>query len=243
MEEIDLKDLFNIFWKRKISIILITLIVMCIGVIYSFLFTTPKYSSSTSLLLVGSTKDEGETSITTTDITINSKLVSTYSEIIKSRNVLREVLDNLDVKISEDSLRKSITVQQVTSTEMIKITVTTKNATESAKIANEIAKVFITKIKEYYNMNNVQVVDEAEVSKTPSNIKHSRDIIIFGFAGAVLAVIYALIANMLDTTVKTSDDIQKLFGVPVLAQIPTYELELQQIDQKNQKKRMMGGKK
>ena len=41
MEELDLKELFSIFWNKKTEIILITLIFMLIGVIYSFAFVTP----------------------------------------------------------------------------------------------------------------------------------------------------------------------------------------------------------
>ena len=51
MEEIDLKEFVMLFWNRKVSIILITIIFMLIGIIYSVGFVTPKYTSSTTLLL------------------------------------------------------------------------------------------------------------------------------------------------------------------------------------------------
>ena len=44
MEEIDLKELFQIFWHKKVYIVLIILIFMVIGVIYSVGFVTPMYS-------------------------------------------------------------------------------------------------------------------------------------------------------------------------------------------------------
>ena len=53
MEEIDLKELFEIFWHKKVQIILIILIFMVIGIIYSVGFVTPMYSSSTTLVLAG----------------------------------------------------------------------------------------------------------------------------------------------------------------------------------------------
>lgn len=231
MEELDLKELFNIFWSKKIQIILIVLIFIALGVIYTVGFTTPMYSSSTTLVLAGSSAEsenpETTNSITTTDITLNSKLVSTYSVLVKSKDVLNQVISNLGMDISWESLRNNVSVSAVEDTEVIEISVTTENAADSAKIANETAKVFTQKVAEIYNINNVYVVDEAEVSNTPSNINHQRDVIIFAFIGLVVAIIYVLVANMLDTTIKTVEDIEKEFKLPVLASVPVYENAMQ----------------
>ncbi len=229
MEELDLKELFNLFWNKKLQIILIVLIFIVLGVIYTVGFTTPMYTSSTTLLLAGTEKQEGQAqttnSITATDITINSNLVSTYSELVKSKNVLSQVISNLGIDINEDELRKNISVTAVKDTELIEIAVTTQNPEYAPRIANETAKVFIQKVAEFYNINNVHIVDEAELSQEPSNINHQKDIIIFAFIGLVVAVVYVLVANMLDTTIKTAEEIEKYFKVPVLASIPVCDLE------------------
>ena len=229
MEELDLKELFNIFWSKKVQIILIVLIFIALGVIYTVGFTTPMYSSSTTLLLAGSESSGGEAtnSITTTDITLNSKLVSTYSVLVRSKDVLSQVISNLGMNISWESLRNNVKVSSVENTEVIEISVTTNNAENSANIANEIAKVFTEKVAEIYNINNVHVVDEAEPENTPSNINHEKDVIIFAFIGLVVAVIYVLVSNMLDTTIKTAEDIEKEFKLPVLASVPVYENAIQ----------------
>ena len=208
MEELDLKDLFNIFWNKKLYIILIVLIFIVLGVIYTVGFTKPMYSSSTTLVLAGAGNNGNErtNSITATDVTLNSQLVSTYSVLVRSRDVLNQVISNLDMDISWESLSKNVSVSAVDDTEVIEISVTTENAEDSAKIANETAKVFTEKVAEIYNINNVHVVDEAEVEYTPSNINHQKDVIIFAFIGLVIAIIYVLIANMVDTTIKTADD-------------------------------------
>lgn len=225
MEELDLKELFQIFWNKKIQIILVILIFMVIGIIYTLGFVTPKYSSSTTLVLASGNNNKQTNTITTTDITLNSKLVSTYSELIKSKNVLRQVKSNLNINLDEEVLRNSIQVTSVKDTELIKITVTNEDATVSAKVANEIAKVFTGKVKEFYNIENIQVVDTAEIETHPSNINHTKDVAIFSLVGLVIAVMYVLIANMLDTTIKTAEEVEKLFKVPVLVNIPLYQVE------------------
>lgn len=229
MEEIDLKELFKVFWNKKIQIILIVAIFIVLGVIYTIGFVKPKYSSSTTLLLASSNKNAAtDTTITASDMTVNSKLVSTYSTLIKSKNILGTVISNLNIDIDEEILRKNITVSAVKDTEVIEISVTNEDAKVAAKIANEIAKVFIEKVKEeFYKIENVHVVDVAEVEEEPSNINHEKDVIIFAAIGVVVSLAYVFIAYMLDTTIKTAEEIESMFQLPVIASIPIYEENLQ----------------
>ena len=80
------------------------------------------------------------------------------------------------------------------------------------------------------------MLDEGVVDNVPSIFYHSWDVIIFAFIGVVVAVIYVLIANMLDTTIKSADDIERQFKLPVLASIPIYGADMQ-------KKKGKGGRK
>lgn len=221
MEELDLKELFSMFWTRKVHIILITLIFMVIGAIYSYVFVTPKYMSYTTLLLATSSEDTNKSStITTTDITLYNNLVSTYSELIRSKSVLIPVINNLNINKTEDALKEAITVSARKNTQIIEIDVIDSNPTEAKIIADEIAKVFMTQVSDIYKINNVHVVDEAEIATTPYNINHVKDIVMFAFIGLVVACIYVILANMLDTTVKTKEDVEKKLGLTVLTIIP-----------------------
>ncbi len=223
MEELDLKELFEMFWNKKIKIILIVAIFAVIGVIYSIGFVVPEYTAFTKLVLAGQSSDAtGNTTeaITTTDLTINSKLVGTYSELVTSNDVVRQVITNTGINISEEALKSSIEVSSVEDADVIKISVTNQNPTYATKLANETAKAFMEKVAEIYNINNVHVVDEAEEPQSPSNVNHLKDVIIFTFIGVVVAVAYVLIANMLDNTIKTREEVERLFKIPVIAEIP-----------------------
>lgn len=224
MEELDLKELLQLFWEKKVQIILIVAIFAVVGVIYTMGFIEPKYQSSTRLLLTtNSSSVAGSESITATDVTLNSKLVSTYSVLVKSQKVIREVISNLEINVDEADIRKNVTVSAVSDAEVIEIKVKNTDPVLAAKITNEIAKVFIENVKEYYGIENVRVVDTAEVPTAPCNINHTKDVVIFAFAGLVLSAIYILIVNMLDTTIKSEEDIEKIQGLKVLAEIPIYE--------------------
>ena len=186
---------------------------------------TPKYQASTTLLLAtnSSADNTGTGSITTSDVTLNSKLVSTYSKLVGSKKVIREVISNLSLDMEEETLKKSVSVTAVEDAEMIQISVKNEDPVLATKIANETASVFINNVKEYYNMENVHVVDKAEIPQEPSNVNHIKDVIIFSFIGVVIAVMYVLIANMLDTTIKSEEDIEKISKLTVLATMPLYE--------------------
>lgn len=228
MEEIDLKELVQMFWEKRVQIILITAIFAVIGIIYTLGFVTPKYQATTSLLLATNSAQSAaglDSSITTTDVTLNSKLVSTYSKLVKSDKVVRTVISNLSLKMEESMLKKIVSVTAAEDTEFIEISVKYEDPALATKIANEMAKVFIENVKEFYGVENVHVVDAAEVPQAPYNINHVKDIIIFTFIGVVVAIMYVFVLNMLDTTIKSEEDIEKISGLAVLATMPLYEEE------------------
>ena len=229
MEELDLKELFFMFWNKKLEIILITLMFVAVGIGYSYFFVKPEYTSTTSLVLAQSSSSgqTGDGAISATDLTMNSKLVSTYSELIKRKSILGQVCENLNISDSNiQELRGKIKVNSAKNTEIIEISVTNKDPNKAAAIANEIAKVFGEKIVEIYNISNVYLLDRAEANAVPSNINHMKDVVIFAFIGLVIAAVYVLIANMLDNTIKTEQDVEATTELLVLSSIPNYDVEI-----------------
>ena len=144
MEEIDLKELFNIFWSKKIQILIVVILFIVVGGVYSYGLKTPKYTASTTLVLaMAETSEktkEQENTITTTDVTLNSKLVSTYSELVKSKKILRKVIKNLQINMDEDVLRANVKVTSVEDTELIR---------KSFSLMREIAERMQEKFKNF----------------------------------------------------------------------------------------------
>lgn len=205
MEELDLKEIFNIFWKRKIGIIIILLLAIIIGSIYSFYMIKPVYTSYTSLLLIPEDnviRNEDGT-ITKRDFTLNSELAETYEELIKSKDILKQVVEELQIKdLNEATIKNNIQVSAVTETGLIKISVTNQNPEYAAQIANKTAEIFDKEIADTYIENNVSIIDKAEVSTDPSNINHKKDLLVFVFIGIVIACGYALVKYMWENSSK-----------------------------------------
>jgi capsular polysaccharide biosynthesis protein len=169
MEEIDLKELFD-FIKGKIGLLVIITVSVCLlGCIYGLFIQKPMYKSYTTVILAGN-ESNSSGGITQGDVTLNKNLVDTYAEIVKSRRVLDQVIEELGLDTSFGALSNQITVTSANNTEIIKITVDDKDAKKAKNVANVTAKYFAKEVVDLYNMNNVNILDEAIEADTPYNM-------------------------------------------------------------------------
>ena len=217
MEEINLKEIFEYFKANIVRIIIAVLIVLIIGNYYSLIVRKPLYRSNTTIILVNE-KNNGNYS--STDVQLNKNLVSTYSEIIKSRKVLNTVISALNLNTSAGALSGQISVESVTNTEIIKINVSDQNAETAAKIANETAKAFSEEDKKIYNLENDSIVDEAIANNTPYNVNLMKDNVMYLAIGLILSLGVVFIMYYFDTTIKSDEVVETKLGLTVLGIVP-----------------------
>lgn len=219
MEEINLNEFFG-YYKKYILFVILTVVVFLIGIIvYDFYFKVPVYTTSTTVVLVKDESKENDEVISQNDITLNQKLVSTYRQIVKSKLVLNQVINELNLDYSYEKLYNEVNVTAVEDTEILKITVTDKSALLASKIANGIAAVFNKEITDIYNINNVNVIDEAEVDYKPSNDNLTRDLVLAIITGAVLSSAVIFIIFYFDDTLRDSEFIENEVKLPLIGKI------------------------
>ena len=223
MEEINLKELFEYFVSKLPIIVIAALLTTLVGIAYGLWFQKPMYNSYTTIVLTRTDNDSTTTDgtgITQSDILLNQNLVSTYREIIKSKRILNQVINNLDLNISTDELEKNISVTSEKDTEVIKISVNSSNPTDAKDIANEIERVFSNEIISIYNIKNITIIDYAEEDTTPYNINVPKQIILAFLIGFILACAVIFVTFYFDTTIKSSEEIENKLGLPVLGVVP-----------------------
>lgn len=223
MEEIDLKELFDMFWSRKIVICIIILLFIIMGMVYTKFMIRPDYKSVATLVLTKKSADDK--TITQTELTLNQKLVATYTQLVKSDIVLVPVITNLNSTIDLNTLRNNILVNLVPNTQFIEISVTNEKPEVAQTFAKEISKVFVDRVKEIYKIDNISIYEEAKINTIPYNINHIRNIITFILIGIVVSIIYVFLSSMLDTTIKNAEEAEKRLELTVLAQIPNYNYD------------------
>ncbi len=218
MEEFNINDLLKYYFKKLPIIILTTILLALLGYSYVKYEQVPMYKSSTTVILVQANNNSD--SDTTMRLAINSRLATTYSELIKSRRVLGQVVENLKLNTTAQALAGQITVTSISDTPILKIDVVNSNNKDAARIANELANVFTKEVIQIYNLENISVMDEALVSNYPYNINTSKKVIIFGLIGAVLSCGIIFIMFYFDNTIKNKKEIESKLNLPVLGEIP-----------------------
>ena len=218
MEEIDLKEVLNYFKGKVLWIILAVLLMIGIGNTYRALTRVPLYNSDTSVILVSNNTNQSNANYN--ELQVNKNLVSTYSEIIKSRKVLEPVIENLVLDYSYNTLKSNVSVAAIGDTQLIKISVSDKDPYQAKTIADEIAEVFISEVKDIYKLDNVKVVDRAVQTNKPYNVNYIKDNLIFIAIGLVISGGVIFLIYYFDTTIKTSEEIENKLGLTVIGIVP-----------------------
>ena len=222
-ETIDLREYFAIIKKRFWIIALITVIAAVVSGAISFFVLKPVYEAK-STLIVNADK-QAETQIVTGDqITVTQKLAVTYGEIIKSRAVLDDVIKNLKLETTYESLSGQITVSPVKDTQIISISVQDTNPQKARDIANEIPKVFEKEAKRITKANDVQVIDKAILPKNPIKPNKVMNVLIAFVLGTMIGLFVVFLIEYLDNKMKTPQDIEKHLGLSVIGVIPNEDI-------------------
>lgn len=219
MEEIDLFQLVKTFWRHKLIVITVTLLGIVAGFVFNTYLTTPKYRATATFLLSNSSSGENSEgqAITTTDVTLNSKIVNNYTELIKSDTILDEVINKYRINTPKSEIKKNISVKVRTNTEFVELSVALTNNQEATTVANGILDVLNEKVKDMYNMDNVRVVDSAKVPTSPYNKSPVKFSAIGGAVGFVLSCLIIILLNVFDDTIKDESDVEDKVGLQVLS--------------------------
>ena len=215
--EIDVLYLLRKLWSKKFFIVFVGLLVGTIALLGSVFFIKPKYTSTTRIYVVSRSSD---TALTNQDLQAGSYLVNDYKEVITSSEVLASVIDQEKLSMSAGQLSGEISVNIPTDTRVISISVTDTDAQRACDIANTVREVAAEKIKAVTKVDDVTTLESATKASHPSspNVKKNAEI---GFlAGAFVAIVGILVAEVLDDRVRRPEDIEEVLGLTLLGVVP-----------------------
>ena len=223
-ETVDLREYFGIVKKRFWIVALITIIAVVVSGVISFFMLNPMYEAK-STLIVNTEKNEETQMITGDQFSVTQKLAVTYGEIIKSRTVLDEVIQNLKLDDKYEGLVNNVTVSPVKDTQIISISVQDTNKEKARDIANEIPKVFKKEAERITKANDIQVIDKAILPQSPIGPNKKMNMAIAAVIGGMIGLFVVFFIEYLDNKLKTPQDIEKHLGLPILGVVPNEKLE------------------
>ncbi len=218
-DTIDLVELFWVLVNRWKFILLVMLIAAMLTGVYYLVGVKPSYQADASIFITNN-----ESVITVSDLQLSSELTEDYAKIIKSRNVLKQVIKELDLNLDYRSLDKLVSVTNPDNSHIITITVTCGDVELCRDIANSLMNIGLDRIYQVVGSSEPTVIDYSEAEAvdeiTPSLTKY---LAIGLLVGMVIACGLICVRYMTDTTLKTEDDLKRYLDIPVLSVIPYYE--------------------
>ncbi len=217
--EIDLIGLFFYLvhsWKAMLMACLIGATIM--GLVHTY-FVTPTYEASTELYITNT-----DSMISLQDLQIGSALTEDYQAIIKSRSVLNQVINDLQLDKDYDEMIKLVKVSNPSGTHIIHTSVTTDDLSLSRDIANDLLNVCIDRIFRIVGTSEPTIIDYSEAKAvkevTPGILRYMA---IGGFLGIFVVAFFLIAKIMMDNTIRNDDDVEKYLQLPVLAAVPYFK--------------------
>lgn len=220
--EIDVFQLLNTLWKRKLIIALVAIVTGAIAFAYSSFIIKPEYTSTTRIYVVN--RNQGDkTGLTNQDLQAGSYLVKDYREIILSQDVLEKVVTDLKLNMSTKGLASKVQVTVPVDTRIVSISVKDKQPEEASRIANSLREVAAQKIINVTRVSDVTTLEEARPATSPSSPNIRRNTLIAFLGGLGVVVVVVLLVELLDVRVKRPEDIEDVMQIPLLGVIPNLD--------------------
>ena len=218
----DVIDLQELFWalvdKWKVIFLMMLIGAVLMGLYHTFL-KQPSYQADASIFITSN-----ESVISFTDLQLSSELTEDYAKIIKSRNVLKQVIKELDLDLDYRGLSKLVSVTNPDNSHIITITVTCGDVELCRDIANSLMNIGLDRIYQVVGSSEPTVIDYSEAEAvdeiTPALTKYLAIGLLLGLIAACGLI---CVRYMTDTTLKTEDDLKRYLDIPVLSVVPYYE--------------------
>lgn len=220
MEEqvIRLDELFEALKKRWLMIVVITLLATVVSAVFSFFVIKPQYEASTKVFIG---KEEGENqNYSQNDVMMYQKLMKTYSETIKTKDLVSRSLKGTSLKLEPQEVLNNLTVVSVTDTQILEIKYKSKNPKEAEVVIDEIAEEFIETSKELVPNGNIKIIEAVELPEKPVSPNKKMNIAIAFLLGLMVGVGLAFLLEFLDNTFKNKEQLERELDLPVLGSIP-----------------------
>ena len=226
----DLRDFIRVL-RRRWKVVL-SLVLLATGAATAVTaLSTRVYQADVQLFVSlrdGTSSSNGSSSAYQGNL-FSQERVKSYARIANSPAVTGPVVKQLGLDLTPDQLGAKITAAAPTDTVLVDLTVKDPSPTRARDLANATATQFAKVVGDLERPGqgqrspvNVAVVRPAGLPTTPVSPRVRINIALGLLVGLALGIGTAVLRETLDTSVKTSEDLQKLTGSSALG-IITYD--------------------
>lgn len=219
-EEISLIEIGQVLAKRWKLMIFLPLIAALITYGASQFLFSPEYESSATLLVLPFTETVEGSGVVRHDVESTRQVVESCKQLTLSTESMQRIIGELSLNLTANELRESIDIKVG---DVTTIAVIDNNPNQAYAIAEHVTQVMMSFITDTARLDNVQLLNPAQVPTRPVNQRGVLNMAVAFVLAFMVAVALAFLFEHLDNTIKTSEDVQKYLGVPVLGVIPDFE--------------------
>lgn len=219
--EINLLQIAKKLLENAKYIILTTVIFAVLGYLGTAIFMAPVYQAGAKMI-VNSRKDES-VNITNDQLNSSRSLVETYAVIICGRDVLNQVISELNLQEDYNQLLDAISVKSVNNTPVMHISVKHTNRDLALQITTKLLEIAPDILVETTEAGSVKAVEQAYADPDPVSPSKMKNTVLMALVGFAMACIAVFVLMLTDNTYKTDTDIQRDLEIPVLGVIPAIE--------------------
>lgn len=209
MKKVILKKIGKAIRKKRLQILVITALFLTLGVFYSYQMVRPVYQVTSKIAIF---KDENA-------IIPEDKITSTYNEILHSEEVIAKVIE--ETKASKAEIQNQIKLKNVKNTDLFEIELSYSDKETGKDILEKVITPFQEKLNQVYGITEIKQIDTRVIDEAINN-HPVRNIIVFGFIGFILSILYAILSIFFDTAIRTDKDIEGLVKIKCIGKIGKY---------------------
>lgn len=186
----------------------------------TFKMLDPVYVAETSLF-VGK-EDDNIASLDLSQLNLNKSLVTDYRQIILSRLVSREVIQEIGLDMPIGTFQQKVTVTPMQDSRLFKISFESTDPKLAMDVANALARVIIEKAQDIIEVKNIKVIDKAELPEAPIKPNKVQNLAIAAVLGILIGSGVVFLIEYTDYTVKDSKDVEKYLELITIGEIPMF---------------------
>lgn len=212
-----LLELLTLLRKHLKLVIMLPIVCMVAMGLASVLMMSDTYTATTDIYVLASSEGSNSSSALSSDLSASQMLTNDVATLLQSDRVMSDAADQLGLP----NLRGyNITVTSESTTRVITLQVTSSDAQGSANVANALADCVSNVAQEVMNVESVNVIDEAPTPEAPSGPNRMLYVVVAAMAGLFAAVAIVVLMDVIDTRVRSAEDVEELLELPVIGRIP-----------------------